>query len=476
VNNGSVTGLARSLSLLFVSLITLGCSQTAASPPPPTVSPTQANLTAQVTPVQVARTDKSQTDLTQNQTVTVGLDDHIVVPESGHGILSVGTSIETDIYRGSDFSLSQARTEPGNALFAKFIQTKGCGKITLQETANARARLDTAFGSITTLEPGTEFVVCHDPTTLTCLVVTKGQVEVLAQGKVTRAKAGEATYILKDKPPSPPICAHLDQIDLWTDQKEGTGKVTPLGQIVAGWKQQSCAAATASAPQVAATAASATATSTVAPLPPSQGMVRIPAGTYTIGYTDVDESHVASFEKALPAFWIDTYEVTNGQYQAFLDAAKHATPVVAPGNKDFPVTGVTWNDAAAFCTWANKRLPSEAEWEVAARGPGPNPPLYPWGDDPVAGGKIDSLPLTQTYQVGTMAFNVSPFGVYDMAGNLWEWVGDPYALVAQGMKVLRGGRYGALVDMAYRQQAGPADPRFVPVAGFRCAADHVAGE
>jgi formylglycine-generating enzyme required for sulfatase activity len=66
--------------------------------------------------------------------------------------------------------------------------------------------------------------------------------------------------------------------------------------------------------------------------------------------------------------------------------------------------------------------------------------------------------------------------VYDMAGNVWEWVGVPYGPVADGFQILRGGRHGQLKDMAYRQPAAPDDGYFLPVAGFRCAADRVAGE
>jgi formylglycine-generating enzyme required for sulfatase activity len=425
--------------------------------------------------VQVARANSPDTSLAENETVTVALQDEIRVPESGHAVLQIGRGVTADVLRGSALSLVEARAEPGGALFAKLSLTQGHTTVALRPGANARVRLETGFASITTLEPETQFTVCHDPAVLTCMVVAKGQVEVLAQGKVVRPKAGEGTFIQKGKAPSPAICTHLDEFDAWMNEKLGTGEVKPLGELVAGWKQESCAAATASAASAAATG-SPVAGSTPIPLPVPYDMVKIPAGTYTIGYDAPDEYHITPLQKELSAFWIDAYEVTNGQYQAFLEATAHATPAVQTSQSSYPVAGVTWNDAADFCAWSGKRLPTEAEWEVAARGGDPIPPRYPWGDDPNANGDIESLPRDRTYEVGTKAFNVSPFGAHDMAGNLWEWVGDPYYPVAEGMKILRGGRHGRIVDMAYRQQTEPANPRFLPVAGFRCAADKVQGE
>jgi formylglycine-generating enzyme required for sulfatase activity len=66
--------------------------------------------------------------------------------------------------------------------------------------------------------------------------------------------------------------------------------------------------------------------------------------------------------------------------------------------------------------------------------------LYPWGSDPDAGGKFGELPLDEPYAVGAYAFNVSPFGVYDLVGNVWEWVGEPYTEIQEGLRILRGGR------------------------------------
>ena len=114
-----------------------------------------------------------------------------------------------------------------------------------------------------------------------------------------------------------------------------------------------------------------------------------------------------------------------------------------------------------------------SEWEAAGRGPGAGPQLYPWGTDATAGGKVFGMPSEDTYAVGSQAFNVSPFGVYDMVGNVWEWVGDPYAPVQAGYNLLRGGRFGNPQDLAYRLAVAPDDSRNVKFAGFRCATDQV---
>ena len=148
-------------------------------------------------------------------------------------------------------------------------------------------------------------------------------------------------------------------------------------------------------------------------------------------------------------------------------------PVVWPAKPNNPVRGVTWDQANAYCTWAKKRLPTEAEWEAAGRGTGSNPRLYPWGNDSDAGGKFIDLPLDDTYDVGTFPFNISPSGVYDMAGNVWEWVGEPYANIQEGYHLLRGWKFGYIQDLAYRYPVASDDERPIQYAGFRCAADQV---
>jgi eukaryotic-like serine/threonine-protein kinase len=208
-------------------------------------------------------------------------------------------------------------------------------------------------------------------------------------------------------------------------------------------------------------------------LPVREKMVEVPAGTYEIGKDPADQFHLAPQSIQLPGFWIDQYQVTNAQYEQYMQETGAAEPVVWPGEPNHPVRGVTWDQAGAYCAWLDKRLPNETEWEAAGRGSLTGPQLYPWGTDPTAGGSASSLPDQDTYPVGTLSFNQSPFGVFDLVGNVWEWTGEPYSQVETGYRVLRGGRFGLLLDLAYRLAVTPDDTRYVKYAGFRCATDQV---
>jgi serine/threonine-protein kinase len=210
-------------------------------------------------------------------------------------------------------------------------------------------------------------------------------------------------------------------------------------------------------------------------LPPSEGMVRIDGGVYLVGLDAPDENHAALQQAKLEEFWIDQYEVTNAQYAKFVSETGEPSPTswaagtFPPGHDNRPVQGVTWDQAADYCAWARKRLPGEAEWEVAARGPEND--LYPWGS------KEDSVRLgNETYDVGSVSANRSRYGVFDLAGNVWEWVDNPYAPVAEGSRVLRGGASGFLKDMAYRLVGSPNEGTMIAAAGFRCAAPQVSGQ
>jgi formylglycine-generating enzyme required for sulfatase activity/uncharacterized caspase-like protein len=206
-------------------------------------------------------------------------------------------------------------------------------------------------------------------------------------------------------------------------------------------------------------------------LPATSTMVKIDAGTYRVGRDSSGSNYAPAQTIDVGLFWIDQHEVTNAQYAAFIAGSGGTPPAswadgAAPtGQADFPVEGVMWDQAASFCQWAGKRLPSEAEWEVAARGP--QGLSYPWGDDE----RAVKLPDDKAYAVGQLPANRSAFGAFDMAGNVWEWVGEPYAPIPEGHKILHGGGYGFLKDMAYRLHGEPNVRTLFAMAGFRCAAD-----
>ena len=200
------------------------------------------------------------------------------------------------------------------------------------------------------------------------------------------------------------------------------------------------------------------------PLPSSLGMAKVDAGSYTVGENQPVE---------LQAFWIDRYETTNLEYANYLKETSGQAPVGWEGNtfpagqENYPVKGITFDQAAAYCSWMDKRLPTEAEWEVAARGPFGW--KYPWGNS-----KDDvKLPLGGPYPVGSIPANRSYFGVFDMAGNVWEWVKDPYLPVDSGNQVLRGGSYSFLKDMVSRTPGDPNSELMYIDTGIRCAADRV---
>lgn len=155
----------------------------------------------------------------------------------------------------------------------------------------------------------------------------------------------------------------------------------------------------------------------------------VPAGVFTMGSTAVrDEQPEHSVE--LDSFWIMRTEVTNAQYERCV-AANVCTP---PHNErwrdtayaDHPVTDVDWNQAKLYALWVGGRLPSEAEWEKAARGADGR--TYPWGDKTPTDQQLNFQFTNEgTTPVGSYPDGASPYGVLDLAGNVEEWVGDWYA-------------------------------------------------
>jgi len=283
-----------------------------------------------------------------------------------------------------------------------------------------------------------------------------------------------------------------------------------------------------------------------------KGMVYIPAGPFIMGSNKVDKdsrqrqygfvqplylNEHPRHKVDLKAFYIDRYEVTNGQYKRFTRETNRPVPVIWIQNgynvrKDklktaeignlrwvartyfridrdpdsmsrkelldtlskiqhfrdsLPVTGVNWYDARAYCKWAGKRLPTEAEWEKTARGT--DGQEFPWGNKwnehyPNTG--ADSRTDTPLAPVGSYPHDKSPYGVYDMGGNVTEWVSDWYApypgstykskFYGKKQKVARGGASSAghyALSLFYRTaRRAHAKPSMISTdVGFRCAQD-----
>ena len=257
---------------------------------------------------------------------------------------------------------------------------------------------------------------------------------------------------------------------------------------------------------------------TLTPTPPPSEMVHIPAGTFFQGSTMVQigkayesckavddlcsqkslEDELTQRSVHLDEFFIDQHEVTNAQYGECVRAGvcQLASPTSSntrhayfdhPEYADYPVIYVTWHDADTYCHWAGKRLPTEAEWEKAARGT--NGLLWPWGNT-FSPERINFRPgginpdTSDTTPVGSYPGGASPYGIVDMVGNVWEWVADWYAPSydeesanqnpkgppSGEKKVIRGGSWNSNIASARAaSRAGtPSDGRFFDI-GFRCA-------
>lgn len=225
-----------------------------------------------------------------------------------------------------------------------------------------------------------------------------------------------------------------------------------------------------------------------------KNMVLIPKGEFTMGSSAHADEH--KHQVVLDRYWIDTYEASNARYRAFMTATAHPAPAYWDDprlNKPHqPVVGVSWTDADAFCKWEGKRLPTEAEWERAAKGPDGNQ-HYPWGHtlDPKKANYGQHV--GRTMPVDSYPEGVSGYGVYNMAGNVFEWVDDWYepsyykqsvALNPKGakegynfanqgpVKVLRGGSWlapASSLHTSHRFWNQPDNNSYGVGLGFRCA-------
>ncbi|HQU91432.1 MAG TPA: SUMF1/EgtB/PvdO family nonheme iron enzyme [Pyrinomonadaceae bacterium] len=220
------------------------------------------------------------------------------------------------------------------------------------------------------------------------------------------------------------------------------------------------------------------------PIAPT-GMAYVPGGDFLMGSDEGDTISKPPHFTSVAPFFMDTTEVTNQQYAEFLSATGEVAPpswkdgVYPESEANFPVTGVTWYEAAEYAAWKGERLPTEAEWEFAARGPEGR--VYPWGDEwdatlANAGGQLKGLrPVGQG--------GASPFGIYDMSGNAWEWTssdarsypgGKEFPWSRMRLKIIRGGNWQSDPRSAttyFRGFYGAAGEREYNGTSFRCVKD-----
>ena len=243
-------------------------------------------------------------------------------------------------------------------------------------------------------------------------------------------------------------------------------------------------------------------------------MVYVPAGEFPMGSNDGEDDEQPVHEVTLDGFWIDRTEVTNVRFSQFVEATGHQTNAEKEGKSwiwngtkwelvngadwrypggpgtsiigldEHPVVQVSWDDAQAYCEWAEARLPTEAEWEKAARGADGR--RYPWGSEAPTSDLCNfEFYIGMPNKVGSYPAGASPYGVLDIAGNVWEWVADRYdesfysrsperdptGPSSGGRRVLRGGSWvdsSGSVRSARRDSSSQSGGGGVDV-GFRCA-------
>jgi formylglycine-generating enzyme required for sulfatase activity len=218
-------------------------------------------------------------------------------------------------------------------------------------------------------------------------------------------------------------------------------------------------------------------------IPTVEGMIYIEGGQLLMGRDNGDRFETPRFRVVVRPFLIDRTEVTNEDYAKFVKSTGRRPPRnwiggnFRPAEAKFPVVNVSWNDANAYAMWARKRLPSEVEWEFAARGTDGR--LYPWGNEWNRDNANAERGVGGTLTaVGSFNTGASPFGVLDMCGNAWEWTsGGLFSyldknILLTGGKVIRGGAYDAPRQSATTTYRGVVPPdKVFPKTGFRCARD-----
>lgn len=235
----------------------------------------------------------------------------------------------------------------------------------------------------------------------------------------------------------------------------------------------------------------AVATEAPTPIPVPENMALIPSGTFTMGSTNRSDE-APEHQVTLSNYFIDRFEVSNARYAVCVEAGACTIPARRgsftrssyfdnPDFANYPVVFVTWEQADAFCTFEGKRLPTEAEWEFAAGGP--DELQWPWGS--AFDATLSAASAGDTQPIDAYPDGVSPFGIFNMAGNVGEWVADRYARYtaeaqtdpigpeAGNARVFRGGSFGNTDRTFYTttRRFNQGQRFFIEDIGFRCAAD-----
>ena len=223
---------------------------------------------------------------------------------------------------------------------------------------------------------------------------------------------------------------------------------------------------------------------------PPPGMLYVPGGEFTMGNDLGDDYEKPAHKVTVKSFFIDKHEVTCGEYENFVRATNYRQPAgwnnknCVAGSAKNPVTGIDWYDAAAYAQWAGKRLPTEEEWEFAARGNDGR--KYPWGNDwkpGLANAENASQGLTDVDRFG----GASPYGAVGMVGNAWEWTSSKLVAYLGGrlppsefgdgkadLRVIRGGSWQSDRSSAtttYRWGWSASGGKDYRNTGFRCIKD-----
>jgi formylglycine-generating enzyme required for sulfatase activity len=220
------------------------------------------------------------------------------------------------------------------------------------------------------------------------------------------------------------------------------------------------------------------------------GMAYVPGGEFLMGSTTGDQFETPAHTITVKPFFMDLTEVTCEAYDKFVKATGHRQPAswvngtYPPGSEQRPVTGVDWYDAASYAQWIKKRLPTEEEWEFAARGTDGR--RYPWGNEWRANSaNTAESGLRQVVDVGSYPNGKSPYGLLDMTGNAWEWTASdlkaypggqlpPYRPGLGEYKIFRGGSWRENKNEAtatYRGYWAASGADDYSATGFRCVAD-----